>query len=48
LQVWRLMGELVRAPAELASLLRLAQRYRAANRSLAAVARVGSLGDTLS
>lgn len=48
LQVWRLMGELIRAPAELAPLLRLARRYRAANQSLAAVARVGSLGDTLS
>lgn len=43
LQVWRLMGALVRAPAELAPLIRLAQRYRAANRSLAAVAKVGSL-----
>jgi adenosylhomocysteine nucleosidase len=48
LQVWRLMGELVRAPAELAPLLRLAQRYRAANRALAAVARVGSLAASLS
>ena len=48
LQVWRLMGELVRAPAELAPLLRLAQRYRAANRSLATVARVGSLAESLS
>jgi adenosylhomocysteine nucleosidase len=48
LQVWRLMGELVRAPAELAPLLRLAQRYRAANRSLAAVAKVGSLAESLS
>ena len=43
LQIWRLMGALVRAPADLAPLLRLAHRYRAANRSLAAVARVGSL-----
>jgi hypothetical protein len=43
LQVWRLMGELLRTPADLGPLLRLAQRYRAANRSLAAVARVGSL-----
>ena len=43
LQVWRLLGELLRTPADLAPLLRLAQRYRAANRSLAAVARVGSL-----
>ena len=43
LQVWRLMGALARAPADLAPLIRLARRYRAANRSLAAVARVGSL-----
>jgi adenosylhomocysteine nucleosidase len=43
LQVWRLMAALARTPADLAPLLRLAQRYRAANRSLAAVARVGSL-----
>jgi adenosylhomocysteine nucleosidase len=43
LQIWRLMGALVRTPAELGPLIRLAQRYRAANRSLAAVARVGSL-----
>jgi adenosylhomocysteine nucleosidase len=43
LQVWRLMGALMRTPADLAPLLRLARRYRAANRSLAAVARVGSL-----
>lgn len=41
LQVWRLIGALARTPAELAPLLRLARRYRAANRSLAAVARVG-------
>ena len=43
LQIWRLMGALARTPADLAPLLRLARRYRAANRSLAAVARVGSL-----
>ena len=43
LQVWRIMGALARAPADLAPLMRLAQRYRAANRSLAAIARVGSL-----
>jgi adenosylhomocysteine nucleosidase len=41
LQVWRLIGALARTPADLAPLLRLARRYRAANRSLAAVARVG-------
>ena len=43
LQIWRLMGALARTPADLAPLIRLARRYRAANRSLAAVARVGSL-----
>jgi len=39
LRVRRLLGALARAPAELAPLVRLARRYRAANRSLAAVAR---------
>jgi adenosylhomocysteine nucleosidase len=43
LDLWRLMAALAREPAELAPLIRLAQRYRAANRSLAAVARVGAL-----
>lgn len=43
LQVWRLMGALARAPGDLPPLIRLAFRYRTANRSLAAVARVGSL-----
>jgi adenosylhomocysteine nucleosidase len=43
LQIWRLMGALALAPGELAPLFRLARRYRAANRSLAAVARCGSL-----
>jgi len=43
LQIWRLMGALALAPSELAPLLRLAQRYRAANRSLATIARTGSL-----
>ena len=42
LNIWRLIGTLAREPAELAPLLRLARRYRAANRSMAAVARVGS------
>jgi adenosylhomocysteine nucleosidase len=41
LQIWRLLGALARTPGELGPLLRLAGRYRAANRSLAAVARVG-------
>lgn len=43
LHIWRLIGALALAPNELAPLLRLARRYRAANRSLAAVARTGSL-----
>lgn len=43
LKIWRLLGTLAREPTELAPLLRLARRYRAANRSMAAVARVGSL-----
>lgn len=43
LQVWRLIGALALAPNELAPLIRLARRYRVANRSLAAIARTGSL-----
>jgi adenosylhomocysteine nucleosidase len=43
LHIWRLIGALALAPNELAPLLRLAQRYRAANRSLASIARLGSL-----
>jgi adenosylhomocysteine nucleosidase len=43
LQIWRLIGALALAPNELAPLIRLARRYRAANRSLATVARMGSL-----
>jgi len=43
LQIWRLIGALALTPNELAPLIRLARRYRAANRSLAAIARVGSL-----
>lgn len=42
-QIGRLMSALARAPSELAPLIRLARRYRAANRSLAAIARTGSL-----
>jgi len=38
IRIWRLMGGLALAPAELAALFRLAQRYRAAMRSLAAIA----------
>jgi adenosylhomocysteine nucleosidase len=43
LQIWRLMGALALAPNDLAPLIRLARRYRAANRSLAAIAKTGSL-----
>lgn len=41
--IWRLIGALALAPNELAPLIRLAQRYRTANRSLATIARQGSL-----
>ena len=40
LQIGRLLGALARTPSELPALIRLGGRYRAANRSLAAVARV--------
>ena len=43
LHIWRLIGALARAPTELAPLIRLARRYGAANRSLARIARMGSL-----
>jgi adenosylhomocysteine nucleosidase len=43
LHIWRLIGALARAPGDLGPLIRLAQRYRAASRSLAAVAKAGSL-----
>jgi adenosylhomocysteine nucleosidase len=43
LQIWRLIGALALAPNEFAPLIRLARRYRAANRSLAAIAQMGSL-----
>jgi adenosylhomocysteine nucleosidase len=43
LRLWHLIGALSRSPAELVPLIRLARRYRAANRSLAALARAGSL-----
>lgn len=42
-RIWRLIGALALAPADVAPLLRLARRYRAASRSLVAVARAGSL-----
>jgi len=38
-RIWRLLGGLALAPGELAALMRLAGRYRTANRSLAAAAR---------
>lgn len=44
LRIGRLLGALARTPGELPALIRLGQRYRAANRSLAAVARVGLSG----
>jgi adenosylhomocysteine nucleosidase len=42
-QIWRLIRALAVRPAELSDLVRLARRYRAARRSLVAVARAGSL-----
>lgn len=42
LHIWRLLGALARAPAELAPLMRLGSRYRAASRSLSAVAAAGA------
>jgi len=42
-QIWRLIRALALTPTDLAALVRLAQRYRAASRSLVAVARAGSL-----
>ncbi len=42
-QMGRLIGALARAPRDLPNLLRLAQRYRAAQRALAAVGRSGLL-----
>jgi adenosylhomocysteine nucleosidase len=44
--VLRLLGELGRHPQELPGVIRLGARYRAASRSLAAVARSGSLAPT--
>jgi hopanoid-associated phosphorylase len=41
--IWRLLRALALAPADLAALVRLARRYRAASRSLTAVARAGPL-----
>jgi adenosylhomocysteine nucleosidase len=42
LSIWRLLGALARTPADLAPLMRLGSRYRAASRSLNAVAAAGS------
>ena len=42
-QVWRLIRGLLRSPADIALLVRLARRYRVAMRSLIAVARLGKL-----
>jgi len=43
LQLWRLLGALALAPADLWPLLRLARCFRAASRSLGAAARSGAL-----
>jgi adenosylhomocysteine nucleosidase len=43
LQLWRLLAVLARSPSDLAPLVRLAWRYRAASRSLAAAAPAVSL-----
>jgi adenosylhomocysteine nucleosidase len=42
-QLWRLIASIALAPGDLAALIRLAQRYRAASGSLRAIARTGSL-----
>ncbi|HYL71338.1 MAG TPA: purine and other phosphorylase-like protein, family 1 [Candidatus Dormibacteraeota bacterium] len=42
-QVWRLLGGLARAPADLAALSRLVRNYRVARRVLSIVARSGAL-----
>jgi adenosylhomocysteine nucleosidase len=42
-QIWRLIGALALAPAEFPAVIRLAKQYRTASRSLATVARAGSL-----
>jgi hypothetical protein len=36
--IWRLLGALARAPEDFPAMLRLARRYRAATRAMAAVA----------
>ena len=42
LNIWRLLGALARAPADLAPLMRLGSRYRVASRALSAVAGTGA------
>jgi adenosylhomocysteine nucleosidase len=42
-KIGRLVGGLLRSPADIAPLIRLARRYRTATRSLRCVARLGSL-----
>jgi adenosylhomocysteine nucleosidase len=42
LNIWRLLGALARAPADIAPLMRLGSRYRVASRSLRAVAGAGA------
>jgi uncharacterized membrane protein AbrB (regulator of aidB expression) len=43
IHIGRLIGALALAPGELSAVIRLAQRYRAASRSLVAIAHAGSL-----
>jgi len=43
LRLWSLIGSLALAPGDVGALMRLTRRYRVASRSLAAVARSGSL-----
>jgi nucleoside phosphorylase len=43
LRIWQFIRGLARSPADIAAVFRLAQRYRAATRSLRAVARSGAL-----
>jgi hypothetical protein len=43
-RIARLLMGLARSPGEIVALIRLARRYRAAIRSLAAVAKLGRLG----
>jgi len=43
LRIWRLFAALALAPGDLAAVLRLSQRFRAASSSLAIIARAGSL-----